>query len=100
MLASGAFMRFRASGLNAVLSFGVVFRISISRFDDGPLSRDCLVGELGFMRLSVLQGRCGEAPPRLCGDEVGCPDNSLCCCQVELLTPPHLEMTSPNLPRQ
>lgn len=61
MLASGAFMRFRASGLNAVLSFGVVFRISISRFDDGPLSRDCLVGELGFMRLSVLQGRCGEA---------------------------------------
>lgn len=81
MLASGAFMRFRASGLNAVLSFGVVFRISISRFDAGPLSRDCLVGELGFMRRCcradagklALLGSSGEAPPRLCGDVVGLP---------------------------
>jgi hypothetical protein len=81
-------MRFRASGLNAVLSFGVVFRIS--RFDDGPLSRDCLVGELGFMRrccradagkLAGLEGP-WRSSPRLCGGGVGgqgtgsCPDNS------------------------
>ena len=45
MLAFGDFMQFQASGLNALLSFGVVFRIS--RFHDGPLSRDVLLENWG-----------------------------------------------------
>ena len=51
-MASGDFMRFRASGLNAVLSFGVVFRIS--RFDDGPA-----VARLSCWRIGAS---CNSAP--------------------------------------